>query len=160
MLANKIKKIPELKNITTRLKTQGKKIVFTNGCFDILHYGHVKYLEAAKSKADILVVAINSDSSVKKIKGKFRPINQQSDRAKVLAALEAVDYVTIFNEPTPLKAIRALGPDVLVKGSDWKKTDIVGAAFVASYGGKVETIPFVGNYSTTAILKKIANRSR
>jgi D-beta-D-heptose 7-phosphate kinase/D-beta-D-heptose 1-phosphate adenosyltransferase len=118
----------------------------------------VKYLEAAKAGADILVVAVNSDDSVKKIKGKLRPINRESDRAKILAALACVDYVTIFNETTPLKVIQALKPDILVKGGDWDRYNIVGANFIASYGGKVKIIPFVKDYSTTGILKKIAQR--
>src|SRR3989338_7489156 len=118
---DKIQSQSKLIKIIDALKRQGKKIAFTNGCFDILHYGHVKYLEQAKGKADILVVGLNSDSSLKKIKGKNRPINKQMDRARVLSALTSVDYLTIFSEGTPLELIKLIQPDVLVKGGDWQK---------------------------------------
>ena len=153
MSKSKIKNKPSLKKALTRLKRNRKKIVFTNGCFDILHRGHVELLEKARRLGDILIVAINTDASVKKIKGPRRPVNNLSDRAKVLAALEVVDYVTWFPEPTPSKIIKALRPDVLVKGGDWKHSEIVGKTFLASYGGKVKTIPYVKGYSTTSILR-------
>lgn len=155
MLNAKIKSRKALKDIITRLKLRGKKIVFTNGCFDILHYGHAKYLEDAKRKGDILVVALNSDASVRRLKGKSRPIVSESDRAKVIAALESVDFVTIFNENTPWEIIKLLAPDVLVKGSDWDKSNIVGADIVQSLGGKVYAIKLAPGRSTTNIIKKI-----
>jgi len=152
----KIKSPRELKKILSRLKIQGKKIVFTNGCFDLLHYGHIQYLEAAKRKGDVLVVALNSDSSIKRIKGKNRPIINERDRLGTIAALESVDYVTLFSEDTPLKLIKLLKPDILVKGADWSKKNIVGADLVAGYGGKVYTAKLSQGCSTTKIIKKIA----
>ncbi len=130
--------------------------MFTNGCFDLLHYGHIRYLEAARKKGDILVVALNSDASIKRIKGKNRPIISQGDRLGTIAALEKVDYVTSFGEDTPLKLIKMLKPDFLVKGADWKKRDIVGADYVRGYGGRVDTIKLSRGRSTTEIIKKIA----
>ncbi len=132
-----------------------KKVVFTNGCFDILHKGHVAYLQKARKLGDSLVVGMNSDTSVKRLKGPDRPVNSEKDRAYVLSALGCVDKVVIFSENTPEKLIRALRPDVLVKGGDWKKKDVVGAPFVESYGGKVRILPFVKGFSTTGLLKKI-----
>jgi D-beta-D-heptose 7-phosphate kinase/D-beta-D-heptose 1-phosphate adenosyltransferase len=154
-MSNKIKELAELKQIIADLKLQGERIVFTNGCFDILHLGHISYLRQAKSKGDILVVAVNSDKSVKAIKGKGRPINKDRVRAELIAALESVDFVTIFSETTPLKTIMALRPDVLVKGSDWKIEEVVGKDFVLSYGGEVTTVPYLEGYSTKAIIKRI-----
>ncbi|MDD5731242.1 MAG: D-glycero-beta-D-manno-heptose 1-phosphate adenylyltransferase [Candidatus Omnitrophica bacterium] len=156
VLEAKIKSLKPLRKITASLRSRGKKIVFTNGCFDLLHYGHVKYLQDAKAKGDILVVAINTDASVKKIKGPKRPIVGEKDRAKVIAALASVDYVTLFNEDTPLKTIRALKPDILVKGADWNKKAIVGSDLVSGYGGKVATINFIKGRSTTNLINKIA----
>jgi rfaE bifunctional protein nucleotidyltransferase chain/domain len=138
-----------------RLRSKGKRIVFTNGCFDILHVGHVDYLSMARKMGDVLVIGLNSDSSVRKIKGKGRPVNSQLDRARVLSALEPVDYISIFGESTPEKLIKRLRPDILVKGGDWKLDNIVGGKFVRSCGGKVRRIPFVKGYSTTSVLKKI-----
>lgn len=152
----KIKTIQQLGNLLPELKAKGKRIVFTNGCFDILHYGHVQYLENAKAKGDILIVGINTDASVKKIKGNRRPIVRQEDRAKIIAGLESVNYVTLFKESTPLKIIQAIRPDVLVKGADWVKDKIVGADFVLSYGGKVKNIKLAKGRSTTNLIKKIA----
>ena len=149
-----------LKKITAGLKKRGKKIVFTNGCFDLLHYGHVKYLEDAKRGGDVLVVAVNSDRSVKKLKGKMRPIINEIFRQSVLASLDSVDYVTMFSEETPLKVIKTIKPDVLVKGADWRKNAIVGADFVKSYGGKVKTIKLVKGLSTTMLIKKCGITSR
>ena len=134
----------------------GRKVVFTNGCFDILHAGHVRYLERAKRLGDILVVGMNTDRSVRKIKGSGRPIVAEKDRATLLSALKMVDYVVLFDEPTPIRLIEAIKPDVLVKGSDWKKRDIVGAEFVESYGGKVRRIGLLKGRSTTDVVKKIA----
>ncbi|MFH0918707.1 MAG: D-glycero-beta-D-manno-heptose 1-phosphate adenylyltransferase [Candidatus Omnitrophota bacterium] len=138
-----------------RLKRSGKRIVFTNGCFDILHYGHVKYLQDARSKGDYLVVAVNSDSSVKKIKAKNRPVIAQSDRLKTVAALASVDFVVLFNADNPLRLIKTLKPDVLIKGADWSKQRIIGADFVSSYGGKVLTVNLVKGRSTSALIEKI-----
>jgi D-beta-D-heptose 7-phosphate kinase/D-beta-D-heptose 1-phosphate adenosyltransferase len=155
-LKEKIKNLNALKKIILTLKRKGKKIVFTNGCFDLLHYGHVKYLEDAKRKGDILVVAINSDASVRKLKGKNRPIVNQKDRLGLIAALESVDYVVSFNEDTPLKVIKELKPDMLVKGADWDRKQIVGSEFVLNYGGNVSTIKLIEGRSTTNLIKKIA----
>ena len=149
-----------LSKILSRLKSKGKRIVFTNGCFDILHVGHIEYLKKAKALGDILVVGLNSDSSVRSIKGPKRPVNNEKARAKVLAALYFVDYVTIFDEPTPENLIRKLRPDVLVKGGDWKAEDIVGADFVKRSGGKVARISFVKGYSTTHLMKRISLNKR
>lgn len=132
-----------------------KRVVFTNGCFDIIHAGHVDYLEKAKSLGDILVVGLNSDASVRRIKGQKRPILPQYMRAKVLTALKPVDYVVIFDEDTPIKLIEAIKPDVLVKGGDWTPDRIVGRELVESYGGKVVVIPIEFDVSTTKIVERI-----
>ncbi len=145
--------------IIEKWKKEGKKIVFTNGCFDIIHAGHVDYLEKAKKLGDILIVGLNSDSSVKRIKGESRPINNQEHRMKVLNALKPVDLVIIFDEDTPEKLIKEIKPDVLVKGGDWKIENIVGSDFVKSYGGKVQTIDFIYDISTTKIIQKVKNGS-
>lgn len=137
-------------------KVQGKKkIVFTNGCFDILHAGHADYLNKAKSLGDILVVGINSDASVRRIKGEKRPILPQQMRAYLLDNLKPVDYVVIFEEDTPLELIKAIKPDVLVKGADWDLDRIVGADFVLSYGGRVERIAFSFDISTSKVVERI-----
>ena len=146
----KILTLKELVSELARLRAQGRRIVFTNGCFDIIHVGHVRYLREAKALGDLLVVGLNSDSSVAKLKP-GRPVNSEALRAEVLAALEMVDYVTLFTEDTPYELIRALKPDVLVKGGDWKKEDIVGADLVA----EVHSLPFVEGMSTTGIIDKI-----
>jgi D-beta-D-heptose 7-phosphate kinase/D-beta-D-heptose 1-phosphate adenosyltransferase len=151
----KIKTKSALVKAISKLKSEGRKVVFTNGCFDILHVGHIAYLKKARKLGNALVIGLNSDSSVRAIKGKDRPINREADRATVLSALYFVDYITIFSDPTPEKLIKALKPDILVKGADWKVRDIVGADFVRSYGGKVKRIPFVKGYSTTSVLNKI-----
>ncbi len=152
----KIKNLAELGKIITHLKNKGKKIVFTNGCFDLLHYGHVKYLQDAKRKGDILIVAINSDASVKRIKGNHRPIVNEKDRLSIIAALESVDYVVLFQEDTPFEIIKLIKPDILIKGADWNKQTIVGRDFVLSYGGRVSTIKLVRGCSTTNLIRKIA----
>ena len=136
----------------------GKKIVFTNGCFDILHVGHVRYLEAARSEGDLLVVGLNSDSSVRSIKGDRRPLVNQDQRAEVLASLACVDYVVVFDEPDPLQLIRAVKPDILVKGADWTEENIVGAEFVKSTGGKIMRVELVSEASTTGIIDRILER--
>jgi rfaE bifunctional protein nucleotidyltransferase chain/domain len=155
MLSKKIKNLPCAATVIRKLRKNNKKIVFTNGCFDILHAGHVTYLSKAKSLGDILVIGLNSDSSVKKIKGKSRPIVSQKNRALLLAGLEAVDFVVIFNELTPARLIKAVRPDVLVKGGDWKKEKIVGADFVESYGGKVKSLKYIKGLSTRGLIAKI-----
>lgn len=135
-------------------KKQNKKIVFTNGCFDLLHIGHVTYLEEAKKLGDVLVVGINTDASVKKLKGPNRPIQNENDRCAILAALKSVDHTVLFGEETPLNLIKAVKPDVLVKGGDWKIDQIVGSDFVMSYGGQVKSLNFVNGKSTTSIIEK------
>jgi len=156
----KIKKIDGLKKEISRLKKSGKRVVFTNGCFDLLHYGHVMYLEKAKSLGDVLVVGLNSDASVRRIKGSRRPLINQNDRARIIAALESVDFVVIFGSDTPLEAIKALKPDLLVKGSDWKNKGIVGAEFIKNYGGRVLTVKLADGRSTSSLIKTIVERYR
>ncbi|NJD21730.1 MAG: D-glycero-beta-D-manno-heptose 1-phosphate adenylyltransferase [Melioribacter sp.] len=153
-----IKNINELAEIRNELKLQNKKVVFTNGVFDILHAGHVDYLTKAKAKGDILIVAVNSDSSVKKIKGELRPIVPQGERAFIISSLKPVDYVVIFNEETPYEIIKKIIPDVLVKGGDWPVENIVGRDIVEANGGKVETIEFINDRSTTNIIKTVLER--
>ncbi|MBF0111357.1 MAG: D-glycero-beta-D-manno-heptose 1-phosphate adenylyltransferase [Desulfamplus sp.] len=148
----------EIATIINLHKLENHKIVFTNGCFDILHAGHVAYLDAASNQGDILVVGLNSDNSVKKIKGERRPIVSQTQRAKVLAALECVDYVVIFDEPDPENLIKKIAPDVLVKGADWSEEKIIGSDFVKKLGGKVERIELVPEISTTTIIERIVMR--
>ena len=155
---NKIVNLAALKRNIARLRRQGKTIAFTNGCFDILHYGHASYLESAKKPNRILIVGLNSDTSVKKIKGPQRPVIKQRGRAALLAALACVDFVVIFNEETPLNLIRAVKPNVLIKGADWKNKTAVGSDFVKSYGGKVEFIKYFSNFSTTHIIERIVQR--
>ncbi len=152
MLLDKIVTIKRLEGILRHRK--GKKIVFTNGCFDILHYGHTYYLEKARLSGDILIVAINSDASVRRLKGRERPVNPLRDRMRVLAALESVDYVVSFSQDTPLSIIKRLKPDVLVKGGDWKIESIVGGKEVVSWGGEVKSIPLKKGRSSTGIIKK------
>lgn len=158
MIEQKIKTNNQLKKIVNSLKSKGKRIIFTNGCFDLLHYGHVKYLEEAKKKGDILIVAINSNSSVKKIKGKKRPLIPERERIRLISALESVDFVTTFSQRTPLKLIKLIKPDLLVKGDDWKTDDIVGKEVVESYRGKTLTIPYVPGLSSSNLIKKIAKK--
>jgi len=151
----KIKTTAELAPLLSLLRATGQKVVFTNGCFDLIHPGHTRYLATARSLGHILVVAINSDASVRSIKGDKRPINTQADRAETLAALQSVDYVTIFDEPDPYKIIAALQPDVLVKGGDWPIEKIIGRDIVQARGGKVVNVPYVDGASTTSIIDKI-----
>lgn len=136
-------------------KAVGQRIAFTNGCFDVLHAGHVQYLQEARAQADALVVALNSDAGVRALKGPARPVNDAGSRAVVLAALEAVDYLTIFDEPTPLEVIEALRPDVLVKGADYRRDEVVGADFVESYGGRVHLAQLREGFSTTRLLQRL-----
>jgi D-beta-D-heptose 7-phosphate kinase/D-beta-D-heptose 1-phosphate adenosyltransferase len=153
-LRGKIKTPKTLATILRREQKKGRKVVFTNGCFDLLHKGHVTYLEKARQKGDLLVVAINSDASVRKLKGPDRPLNPLPARQAVMAALESVDYVTFFGQETPLALIRLLRPDILVKGGDYRIDQIVGAKEVVSWGGKVLTISFVKGHSTTKIISR------
>jgi len=136
-------------------KGNSRRVVFTNGCFDILHRGHVEYLRKAKALGDVLVVGVNTDSSVRRIKGPDRPVIDESDRVFVLAALASVDYVCLFNEDTPYELIRALVPDILVKGADWAIEKVVGRDIVEAAGGSVQTIEFLPDRSTTGILERI-----
>lgn len=139
-------------------KEQGKKVVFTNGCFDILHVGHITYLNEAKKLGDVLIIGLNSDASVRRLKGESRPVNSQIDRALVLDALRSVDYVSIFNEDTPFELLEGIVPDVLVKGGDYKKEDVVGGDIVTKNGGDVVIIPFVNGKSTTSIIERATKR--
>jgi D-beta-D-heptose 7-phosphate kinase/D-beta-D-heptose 1-phosphate adenosyltransferase len=136
-----------------RRRIQGQRVVFTNGCFDVLHAGHVQYLQEARAQGDLLVVGLNSDASVRALKGPTRPVNRVDARALVLAALEAVDYVTVFEEPTPLDLIHSVRPDVLVKGADYSRDQVVGADWVESYGGRVHLASIREGYSTTRLLQ-------
>jgi D-glycero-beta-D-manno-heptose 1-phosphate adenylyltransferase len=154
-MRSKILKLSDLIKVLKSLREAGKRIVFTNGCFDILHVGHVRYLAAARSKGDALVLGLNSDVSVKSIKPENRPIVNQDQRAEVLAGLACVDYITIFDEPDPLALIKTIKPDVLIKGADWKETEIIGSDVVKSYGGKVVRIEFVPDISTSRIIQRI-----
>jgi rfaE bifunctional protein nucleotidyltransferase chain/domain len=151
-LSSKIKSPSALKRLLA--KKSRKKLVFTNGCFDLLHKGHVAYLERARKLGDILVVALNSDQSVRQLKGKGRPLNPLADRLEVIAALESVDFVTWFATETPLTLIRLLKPDVLVKGGDWRPEQIVGASDVLSAGGTVKSLPYIAGRSTTRLIAK------
>lgn len=160
MRVSKLKSRQHLVRLLGRARRKGKSVVFTNGCFDLLHPGHVRLLHFAKRKGDILVVGLNSDRSLRALKGMNRPIQSQDDRAELLGAMEPVDYVTIFGEKTPERLIRALHPDVLIKGADWKSQQVVGRSFVTSYGGKVLAFPIVGGKSTTALLRRIHRLKR
>lgn len=139
-------------------KNKGKKIVFTNGCFDILHLGHVEYLNEAKAQGDLLIVGLNSDKSVRELKGEDRPINNEQDRSAMLLNLKAVDCVQIFTEQTPLEIIKLIKPDVLVKGGDWKPEQIVGSDFVISNGGTVKSLMFKHGYSTSNLIEAVQGK--
>lgn len=143
------------KQLVEILKSQNKKVVFTNGCFDILHVGHLRYLNEAKKQGDVLIIGVNSDASVKRLKGETRPINNQFDRAEMLSGLKAVDYTVIFEEDTPEELIATLKPSIHVKGGDYKKEDLPETKIVESYGGEVRILSFVEGKSTTNIVKKI-----
>ena len=152
---SKIKNIQELKGIVIELRAKGKKIVTTNGVFDILHIGHIRYLKEAKKLGDILIAAINSDSSTKKLKGPKRPLNNENDRAEALAALECVDYVTVFNEENPIKILGVIKPDIHAKGGDYKINQIIEKDIVENNNGKIVLIQKVEGYSTTDVIKNI-----
>ena len=155
---NNILSREKIKSEREKLRYEGKKVVFTNGCFDILHAGHVDYLIKAKAVGDILIVALNSDKSVRSIKGEKRPIINETERAFIVSNLKAVDYVTFFDEDTPAKIIDQLIPDILVKGADWDLSKIVGRDVVESNGGEVKTIKFVTNQSTSNIIRTVVDR--
>ena len=159
-MISKIVEVKELINRIDPLRRSGKQVVFTNGCFDIMHAGHVRYLAAAKSEGEILIVGINSDKSVKSIKGKNRPIMPQDQRAEVLAGLWCVDYVVFFDEPDPLRLIQAIKPDILVKGEDWAKDKIIGADSVKADGGRVVRVAVVPDISTSMIIERIIKQYR
>jgi len=157
-MRDKIEKREDLQRIIRDLKVKGKRIVFTNGCFDLLHIGHVRYLEEAKSLGDILVVGVNSDASVRSLKGPNRPILPEEERAEILSGLGCVDYVTIFDEPTPSNLISLLLPHILVKGGDWAKEATVGWETVEGAGGEVVILPFVEGSSTSQLIETILKR--
>jgi D-beta-D-heptose 7-phosphate kinase/D-beta-D-heptose 1-phosphate adenosyltransferase len=157
-MKQKIKTRKELLRIIKDLKAKGKRLVFTNGCFDLLHIGHVRYLEKAKGLGDVLFVGVNSDSSIRKLKGPKRPILSEEERAEILSGLGCVDYVTLFDEIDPLKLITSLQPDVLVKGGDWTKEQTVGKEVVERSGGEVVIIPFVKGASTSNLIETILKK--
>ncbi len=154
-VSGKLKSRAELKLIRAEAKRQGRSVVFTNGCFDLLHRGHVHMLREAKACGDILIVAINSDRSVKTIKGPRRPVLAEGDRAELIAAMEMVDYVVLFDEPDPYSLIATLSPDVLVKGGDWSADKIIGADVVEENGGRVAVVPYLKGSSTSELIEKI-----
>ncbi len=158
MKIEKIKTLEEVVEIRQRLRREGQKLVFTNGCFDILHVGHVRYLNQARSMGDALVLALNSDKSVRTLKGAHRPIVPEDERAEVVAALASVDYVFLFDDLTPGRIIDVIVPDVLVKGADWGISEIVGRETVEKAGGVVRNIPLVEGTSTTNIIEKIVSQ--
>ncbi len=154
-LLNKIQDLTQLKTQVATWQREGKKVVFTNGVFDLLHIGHITYMAKAAELGDKLIIGLNADSSVKRIKGESRPVNDQNNRAALLAAMYFVDAITVFEEDTPLNLITALLPDILVKGADYAIENIVGGKEVIANGGEVKTIEFVEGYSSTAIIEKI-----
>jgi len=156
---NKINDVPSLKNRIAGWKSEGKKVVFTNGVFDLLHIGHITYLSKAAELGDKLIIGLNADSSVKRIKGEDRPVNDENSRAALLAAFFFVDAVVLFAEDTPLNLITALMPDILIKGADYSVENIVGAKEVLANGGEVKTITFVEGYSSSNIIQKIRKQS-
>jgi rfaE bifunctional protein nucleotidyltransferase chain/domain len=156
----KIKTVRQIKRIAARLRKKKRTIVFTNGCFDMLHLGHIAYLERCRRLGDVLIVGVNTDRSVKKIKGPSRPIMRAYERVRILSALACIDYVVLFGDRTPRRLIAAIEPDVLAKGGDWKKSDIVGADSVRTCGGRVSVIPFVKGHSTTRLIERIRKGAR
>jgi D-beta-D-heptose 7-phosphate kinase/D-beta-D-heptose 1-phosphate adenosyltransferase len=158
---SKIVSLPTLKKKIAQWRRRGFKIAFTNGCFDILHYGHISYLEQAKRGGKrVLVVGLNSDRSVRKIKGPQRPVVREAGRAAVVAGLACVDYVALFNEETPSRLIEAIGPDILIKGADWKQKGAIGSDVVQARGGKVEFIKYIPGFSTTDIIRRMTRRAK
>ncbi len=156
-IESKIIKLEDIQPILSRWRFLGNKVVFTNGCFDLIHYGHLQYLLETRELGDKLIIGLNSDNSVSRLKGDHRPIKDQKSRLQLLASLAFVDAVVVFEEDTPLKLISTILPDVLVKGGDWKPEDIVGSKEVLANGGKVLSLPFVDGYSTTNLEQKILN---
>ncbi|MFP4528804.1 MAG: D-glycero-beta-D-manno-heptose 1-phosphate adenylyltransferase [Candidatus Kapaibacterium sp.] len=144
-----------ISKISEEIRAAGRRIVFTNGCFDILHAGHVRYLAESRRYGDVLILGLNSDSSVKRLKGETRPVNSEADRAEVLLALDSVDFVSIFDEDTPFELISVIRPDIITKGGDYRAAEVVGADIVASYGGHVKIIPLVEGLSTTGTIGRI-----
>ncbi len=155
MRTPKVQTLTNLLKIRARLRRQGKKVVFTNGCFDLIHGGHIELFKKAKSLGDVLIVALNTDASVRKIKGPSRPVFPLEERFEVLGAIEYIDYLTSFSEETPQKIIAALLPDVLVKGGDWPPDQVVGKKEVEAAGGRVVLVPYLKGHSSSSILKKI-----
>jgi D-beta-D-heptose 7-phosphate kinase/D-beta-D-heptose 1-phosphate adenosyltransferase len=155
---NKIISIEDIPSVLGTINRKSKKIIFTNGCFDIIHYGHVKLLWEAKALGDLLFLGLNSDKSINRIKGPCRPINPEFERSHVLASLQMIDYITIFEEDTPMRLIKIIKPDILVKGGDWTPDSVVGSGFVAEYGGQVKIIPLVDGLSTTNTINKLKTR--
>ena len=158
MSTQKIKSVDEAARLADEYHSAGKRVVFTNGCFDVLHPGHVDLFDRARREGDLLVVALNSDSSVRRLKGNKRPILGQDERAEVVAAMEAVDLVCVFDEDTPLAAILKIHPDVLVKGADWEVRGIVGQPEVEGWGGNVVVLGLVDGQSTTGIVNRVVER--
>jgi rfaE bifunctional protein nucleotidyltransferase chain/domain len=156
----KLKSRDELRTLLAAHRAAGERVVFTNGCFDLLHPGHIRYLREAAALGDLLVVAINSDASVRRLKGPARPLQPEDERAEILCALEMVRYVTIFDEDTPLAVITALLPQVLVKGGDWTTERIVGREAVEAAGGVVRSLPFAPGYSSSALIRKVLGAVR
>jgi len=156
-VSEKLKTLEELKAIVVVARNNGKKVAFTNGCFDLLHRGHVHVLREAKACGDLLIVGINSDESVKQIKGPTRPVLPESDRCELLGAMEMVDYVVLFDEPDPHDLISAVRPDVLVKGGDWNAEKIIGADLVEEAGGRVAVVPYIKGFSTTELIERVKN---
>ena len=153
-MSSKRKSLEELVALTAEARRQGKTVVFTNGCFDVLHRGHVHILRHAKAAGDLLIVALNSDASVRQIKGENRPVLSEIDRTELIGAMEMVDYVIVFDEPEPTRLIAAIKPDVLVKGGDWKD-NVVGAQLVEGNGGRVVVVPYIEGFSTSKIIERI-----
>lgn len=156
-MSDKLRSLDEIISITAQARQKGKAVVFTNGCFDLLHRGHVHLLRQAKAAGDLLIVALNSDRSVKTLKGPARPILPEADRAELIGAMEMVDYIVIFDEPDPYKLIAAIQPTVLVKGGDWSETEIIGADLVRQWGGRVDVIPYLKGFSTSEMIERIRN---
>jgi len=156
-VSNKVKSLDEVATIAAQARKSGKRVVFTNGCFDLLHRGHVHVLRKARAVGDMLIVGLNSDRSVKAIKGPERPILPQTDRVELIAAMEMVDYVVLFDDADPYRLIAAIKPDVLVKGGDWRVDKIIGSDIVAQNGGRVEVIPYLPGFSTTEIIERMRN---
>lgn len=156
-MPDKLKSVAEIISIAAEARKKGLKVVFTNGCFDLLHRGHVHILRQAKAAGDLLIVALNSDRSVTMIKGPRRPVLPETDRVELIAAMEMVDYIVVFDEPDPYKLIDAIRPNVLAKGGDWKMEEVVGADIVERDGGQIAVIPYLKGFSTSEIIERIRN---